>query len=495
MSVRGPKPITGTHLYTLPRCARAVALEFWGDPSRRRPLRDDEEFLLARGRAHEANHVAALGWPEPSWPKGEFAAGAAATRELLARGVPGVSQGVLVGFGGGFDGGLDRDGAIELVGIPDLLRRCDGASALGNHHYVVGDVKSSSRPRGDQILQLSLYALLLEHVQDRYPDHGFLVMKDGREERIDLPAFRPALDDALARVRTLRADRDAARPFFAAACESCRWSTLCLPVLERDDDLSLVDGMTEGLRTMLEIAGVRTAKGLARATVARLARDTHVESALLRRLIDSARARAARAPHPIERAASADEADGVLLHVLLDGFADRALCFAARWNDGDEPRFVAVCPRSRDEEARAFDALIGQVPPDRRLLHHGRALRAWLVRDHAGGGSHDGIEDRLLDVDRRLRSCASWPAPITGLPALVRAGLGRDPYRAGRSEAVAGWLEHADAEARLMCKARADLDDLHALVERWLRGAGITSDAGGVATTEGGIAHAAGEPV
>ncbi|MBI5852369.1 MAG: TM0106 family RecB-like putative nuclease [Planctomycetes bacterium] len=490
MSRPGPKPITGTHLYTLPRCARAVALEFWGDASRRRPLRDDEEFLLARGRAHEANHVATLGWPEPSWPRGDFAAGAAATRDLLVQGAPGVSQGVLVG--------RDGDGDLEFVGIPDLLRRCDGASALGDHHYVVGDVKSSSRPRGDQILQLSLYALLLELVQGRYPDHGFLVMKDGREQRIDLPAFRPALDDALARVRTLRADRDAARPFFAAACESCRWSELCLPALERDDDLSLVDGMTEGLRTMLEIAGVKTAKGLARATVARLARDTHVESALLRRLIDSARARVASAPQPIERAASADEASGVLLHVLLDGFADRALCFAARWNEGGEPRFVAVCPRSRDEEARAFEALIAQIPADRRLLHHGRALRAWLVRAYADGASHDGIEDRLLDVDRRLRSCANWPAPITGLPALVRAGLGRDPHRAGRSEAVAGWVEHADVEARLVRKARADLDDLHALVERWLCGSGIgsgvTSDAGGVATTEGGIAHAAGEP-
>lgn len=141
------RPITGTHLYTLPRCARAVALEFHGDSSLRRALRDDEEFMLARGRAHEAEYVARLGWPEPAYQRGDFVAGAAATRALLASGAEGVLQGVLVEL---------VDGRPDLVGIPDLLRRADGASAFGDFHYEVGDVKSSSRPRGDQILQLSL---------------------------------------------------------------------------------------------------------------------------------------------------------------------------------------------------------------------------------------------------------------------------------------------------------------------------------------------------
>lgn len=459
MSDRASRPITGTHLYSLPRCARAVALEFWGEPAARRPLREEEEFLLARGRAHEAAWVGPLAWPEPEYPRGDFAAGAAATQRLLEAGVPGIVQGVLT---------AGEAPAFDLLGIPDLLRRAPGASALGEHHYVVGDVKSSSRPRGDQILQLSLYAHLLERVQGRFPARGFLVMKDGHEEAIDLAAYRPAFDDALARVRTLRASSQAARPFFSAACENCRWSPVCLPELEANDDLSLVDGMTEGLRTMLEIAGVGTAQKLARAQLARLVRDTHVETALMRRLVAAAKARGAGAPQRQPRTAGPDELEGILLHVLTDGFADRLVAVGARWLEAKAPRFLAVCPGSRDEEAPAFAALIAQLPRDRKLLHHGRALRNWLTRQSELRGGVLAVENRLVDLERRLRACAAWPAPVTGLPALVRSGLGRDPHRAGRNEAVAAWLAGPDAEQRLVAKLRTDLEDLHDLVLRWL---------------------------
>lgn len=454
------RPITGTHLYTLPRCARAVALDIAGDRDLRRPLRDEEEFVLARGRAHEAEYVAGLGWTEPQYPRGDFLAGAAATREMLARGVDGVLQGVLA---------EPREGAADLVGIPDLLRREDGPSELGDFHYVVGDVKSSSRPRGDQILQLSLYAHLLAGVQGRFPAAGFLVMKDGREESIDLAAFRPAFADALDRVRAIRAEPDTARPFLSAACESCRWSTVCESELRSADDLSLVDGMTEGLRSMLETAGVRTARGLARAQVARLARDTHVEGALLRRLSRAAKARVQGAPLAERRPECGDENGIAILHLLRDEFRDRVLAFGALVESPSGPDFVAAIPPDRDLEWAAFERLVVALPPGVKLFHFGRTLRTWFARNAADRPGVLGIENRFVDCERRLRSAASWPEPITDLASLVRVGLGRDPHRAGRVAAAAMW-DGAQAESRPCAKLQADLDDLHALVVRWLRG-------------------------
>ena len=55
------KPITGTHVYSLVSCPRRVALDLTGDRELRRPLRDGEEFVLARGRDHEDAFVADLG--------------------------------------------------------------------------------------------------------------------------------------------------------------------------------------------------------------------------------------------------------------------------------------------------------------------------------------------------------------------------------------------------------------------------------------------------
>lgn len=468
MSEARIRPITGTHLYTLPRCAHAVSLDLHGDRALRRALREDEEFLLARGRDHEAEYVASLDWPEPDYLRGDFVAGAAATRALLESGVPGVLQAVLVAPTESGEAESGRSGrALETVGIPDLLRRVDGASALGDFHYQVGDVKSSSRPRGDQVLQLSLYAHLLALVQDRFATEGFLVMKDGREESIDLSDFRPAFEDALDRVRELRAQPALSRPFFAAACDHCSWSVVCTPELVERDDLSLVDGMTVGMRTMIETAGVATASKLARVQVARLARDTRIESAMVRRLVRAAKARLGGEPVAEKRRGSVDGDDIAFVHVLQDGFLDRALCFGALHVGQTGVVCSVVCPPSQELEWAAFEKLVSGVPPASRLAHHGRALRTWFARHGAHRDGAMAIEDRFVDVERRLRSAAHWPEPVHDFASLVRVGLGRDPHREGRVEAASMWGD----EAALAAKMRQDLDDLKALVERWLRGA------------------------
>ncbi|MEE9125708.1 MAG: hypothetical protein V3U11_01070, partial [Planctomycetota bacterium] len=90
---------------------------------------------------------------------------------------------------------------------------------------------------------------------DRSPQYGYLILKDGREERFDLGAIEAALDEVMERVCAVRADPDSERPFLSVACGRCHWSELCLPELEARDDLSLLQGMTRGLRTVLERAG------------------------------------------------------------------------------------------------------------------------------------------------------------------------------------------------------------------------------------------------
>ena len=186
--------ITGTHVYSVLSCARRVALDLHGDPALRRELRPDEEFVLARGRAHEERVVAELeDWVTVPFDRAAgFETAAVTTQELLRSGVPGVLQGVLLGAG--------------RVGIPDLLRREAGASDLGDFHYVVGDVKSSARARSDQVLQAAFYAELLEPLQGRRGDYVYIVLKDGHEERFPLEPLRPAVAEVLGTRRSARAD-------------------------------------------------------------------------------------------------------------------------------------------------------------------------------------------------------------------------------------------------------------------------------------------------
>ncbi len=459
------KPITGTHIYSLFACARAVALDLSMDRSLRRPLRDDEEFVLARGREHEARSVATLDWPEPVYPRGDFATGAAATHVLLQKGVEGVLQGVLVGDG--------------RLGIPDLLRREDGDSALGAWHYVVGDVKSSARPRGDQLLQVAFYSALLAELQGRRPEYGFLVLKDGREERFALADYAAALEDAVERVTALRDDPAAVQPFLSRACGSCRWSDRCLPELERGDDLSLVQGMTDGLRRTLHAAGVANVGSLAQLAVERVARRTHVEPARLRRLARAAAARLAGEPLVERPGRVASLWPAAFVHVLTDPFEERLLYVGVRIGGGGD-RVVDACPRSVGEEWDALCRVLAAVPRDANLVHYGAALPRWLDALGHGRARPPQVEGRLIDLARRLRGVAVWPGPVFGLAEHVRFGLGRDPHRVGRASAAA--LLAGD-EGWLCAKGAADLDDLAALAARWCaEGDVVRADAAGGAT-------------
>ncbi|MCA8973175.1 MAG: hypothetical protein KDC98_00565 [Planctomycetes bacterium] len=198
--------ITGTHVYSYVKCPRLAALDLHLSRDQRRPPTEWEEFAARRGRDFEDHFVQPLGVVAPAYPERDFAAGAEVTRELLQNGEKLIHQAVL--------------STDDCLGLPDLLRRLPGSSALGEHHYEVIDVKTSGRSRGDQILQVVFYSLLLEQVQQRLPRHGALVLKDGSEERFAIADYLGAGREVLAALRRLRDDVEAAQPFLQWGCSS-----------------------------------------------------------------------------------------------------------------------------------------------------------------------------------------------------------------------------------------------------------------------------------
>ena len=445
--------ITGSHVYGFPNCARAVTLDLHGDRALRRPLRDEEELVLQRGRDHEARIVATLDYATPEHPERDFEAGAAATRELLQRGVAGVLQGVL------------RDPVDRRLGIADLLRREPGASDLGDWHYVVGDVKSSARVRGDQILQVAFYTELLAELQGRMPAYGYLVMKDGREERFAIADYRAVLREAVERIADLREDASRARPFLSRACDGCRWSPLCLRELEERSDLSLVHGMTAGTRTMLEAVGVASIAQLAAIEPGRIARRTRIESARLRRLSRAAQAAIDGVPVADRPARSELPSQVSFVTMLTDPFEERVLGIGALDGAPGATARIAITPDGEDGVAAAGE-LIASLPRDRRIVHFGRVVPDWFEAA-AVAGDRPWIDGRLVDLQRRLRGAFAWPAPVFGLAELVRQALGRDPHRAGRAAAAACQAREADGRVVLQAKLTADLEDLRDLFGFW----------------------------
>ncbi len=438
--------ITGTHVYSFVKCPHLAALDLHLPRSERRPAHRWEEFAARRGRAFEDVYVAGLDAVAPSYPERDFEAGAAATLALLREGAPLIHQAVL--------------GDEDRLGLPDLLRKVDGESALGDHHYEVLDVKTSGRTRADQILQVVFYAQLLDGVQGRLPTHGGIILKDGREERFEVRDYVAACDEVVRELRRMRASSEGSRPFLQLGCSSCYHDQRCLPVLEARGDLSLVQGMSHGARAILEGAGCATVEDLATFHPDNARARGNLDSTLVRRLRRGAQARLMGQP-VVDARPVVDQLDrAAILHVLADPFADRVLAFGSLFPATSDGAFRYAIPTSREDEWRAFRELTAPLPARTPLLHFGQGLRRWH-EEHAFSSEADpAIEGRLVDLQKRLRSAAVYPAPVALLQDFVLHGLGRDPHRSGHASEVAMWIDEADAEQRLAAKLQSDLVDM-----------------------------------
>jgi len=265
---RSRATILAHHLYDFAECEHRVALDATLDRELRTPPDDAMALLLEHGQRFEREVVEPLGYPAVTVDHGDWDGAFARTRALMSEGVAGIDQAVLI------------DGA--RLARPDLLERAPGRSTLGEFHYIPGDVKSAKTTRSDAVFQVGFAALLLETVQGRRPETGFLILGDGRREELELGAIRCTVDDAVARTEEVARGEAATSPFFSPACARCRWRGTCLPRLEEARDLSFVHGVTRARRRVLLRHGVATIDALAAADVAALSAAGVPSDGLLR---------------------------------------------------------------------------------------------------------------------------------------------------------------------------------------------------------------------
>ncbi|HEX6309685.1 MAG TPA: TM0106 family RecB-like putative nuclease, partial [Longimicrobiales bacterium] len=177
----------------------------------------------------------------------------AATSDAMRTGADVIYQGAL------------HDG--PWVGRADFLIRSETPSRLGAWSYEVMDTKLAREAKGGALLQVLLYADLLEQIQGIAPEHVHIAL-GGREPRTE--CFRVAEYAAYFRSVKARflATMQAAPSLPAAAepvehCQICAWSGTCADDRRNVDHLSLVAGITLHQRRALHDAGVHTLEALA----------------------------------------------------------------------------------------------------------------------------------------------------------------------------------------------------------------------------------------
>ena len=152
-------------------------------------------------------------------------------------------------------------------GRADVLRRVEVPSELGSHSYEIIDTKLARNTKGGTVLQLCLYAHLLETMQGIPPEHLYVVVpwsnfEPQRFRYSDYAAYFRRVKKAT-ELATLAEQLTATYPDPNDFCDVCRWRMQCDNRRRNDDHLCLVAGITKTQILELQAHGIGTTQALA----------------------------------------------------------------------------------------------------------------------------------------------------------------------------------------------------------------------------------------
>ncbi|CAN5323536.1 TM0106 family RecB-like putative nuclease [soil metagenome] len=328
-------------------------------PARRDPVLED---LRARGLAHEKAYLQQLRDQGLRVAGDDDGSGAQATLAAMRAGIDVIYQATL------------EDEAWS--GRVDFLRRIDTPSALGDWSYEPYDTKLARDTRASSILQLCVYALLLEKAQGVRPLRMHVVTPG-----TDFVPSSFRVDDFAAYFRLLAgglreflSDTDQTYPEPVSHCEYCAWWAQCEARRRADDHLGYVAGISTAQIKVLRGLNVKRLEELAaldpvpdpprgtRDALARIREQARVQKLSRERGEPYHELRTPYGPEHGLALLPAPTADDIFLdfegdHFAEEGVREYLLGFVTR-APAAESRYEALWASTLEEERAAFERFI-----------------------------------------------------------------------------------------------------------------------------------------
>lgn len=184
------------------------------------------------------------------------------------------------------------DAAVEddVVALRlDGLKKVNGASKLGDYHYVPVLFHNGGSVRREQRLLLELYSLLLSRVQGKTPGNGIVYHgRECRATKVRLSSDLRKAEQLLRDVQQLR-ESDSPRLILNDHCHVCEFRQRCRDQAVQEDNLSLLRGVGEkevkgyarkGILTLTQLAHTFRPRRKGKRAVRRTSHRYHALQAL-----------------------------------------------------------------------------------------------------------------------------------------------------------------------------------------------------------------------
>lgn len=263
-SKQKPYQLTGEHFYKFFQCPHWIWYDLYGDQSKLGKTPALMEMIHRDGLQHEQRAIKTK--KVASHPESEFVEikpelyrdldeAFVATLQLMKQG-KNIYHGVLM------------DG--HWVGMPDLLEarpvEKGMKSLLGDHYYVVYDIKSGIELKDEYKFQLAFYSVILERLQGVLPREAYMINGSGEERSFVLDDFLDYFHFTRERIEEIL-DGQKPAPFLKSSCKQSPWFALCMEETKGCDDVSLIHRLSQNDQRRLYDLGIHTVKDLAKTNV------------------------------------------------------------------------------------------------------------------------------------------------------------------------------------------------------------------------------------
>jgi uncharacterized protein len=420
-------------------CPHWLWFDRFGNPDKRSKPSPFHELLLERGFLHEDEVLDGLNFETVG--DGSLAERAARTKELMAAGVERIYHGIL--------------SADDMLGEPDLLERSTEANSnFGDYHYVPIDIKSAERLSEGMRMQLSFYADLLEHIQDRRPRFGYILNGSGVRLGCELAESRELYERIIGEIRTVLSGQQPL-PRLSSGCRQSPWFSECIALAEETHDITLLYNIkTKNLAELREL-GVRTVEDAAFMDVESISKmNSELKLKMLRRAQLQAQS-LVQGVHIFRKEVKLPSA-GLEIYFDIESDPLRAVDYLfgfLLYEDGKERYEYQLSESPTGEETlwREFLQWLNGLNDDFVVFHFGtfEQIRLSVLQEKYGGSvALSRFRERMVDLNEIVKEKVTLPLYFYGIKDIGRyIGFERSGSITGGGESVAvyeHWLETGD---------------------------------------------------